>query len=273
MTWKRSFTPDSWFNTPIPASVQVASNSAAMIKAQALRCPPPTVGNPTGGWAMPWSEATASSPTATITDGKTSVKLKIDPHVGEMSGDDAAIVWRDLSTGLEVATFETLLSHKSDGTVDVKKPIRCTGYAIYKTGSNGLSRQVGGDKKNTGHRGIPPSTMALHSGEVDSGQILQRKKIAFGQPSDHPGPNFPMYGIESPRNGGIPEGAVIRYKGPIGNLIQQAAHDYGFIVGDTAGDGKSILKTVQGGVFSLAILKALDGTTWDDWDVMTLGWR
>jgi hypothetical protein len=273
MTWKRSFTPDSWFNTPIPASVQVASNSAAMIKAQALRCPPPTVGNPTGGWAMPWSEATSKSPTATITNGASSVKIRIDPHVGEMSGDDAAIVWRDLTSGIEVSTFVTVPTYDSNGLVDVRKPIRCKDYGIYKIDSNGLSRQVGGDKKNTGHRGIPPSSMALHPDDPVSG-IKHRLKVALGQPGDHPGPNFPMYGIESPRNGGIPEGAVIRLRDPEpGNPVQQAAHDYGFIVGDTAGDGKSILKTVQGGVFSLAILKALDGTTWDQWDVMTLGWR
>lgn len=270
MTFTRSFASTSWWNTMIPTSVMVDPDSKAWTTAQAKVCPPPTVGSPQGGWAMPWSEAVAGQ-TATITDGHTSVKIDIDVHVGQMAGDDAAIVFRDLIRGIEVATFETVLSHKADGTIDLTKPIRCTGYAVFDTASNGLARQVGGPKQNTGHRGIVPSSMALHPTDTP---ILHRLKVALGQPGDHPGPNFPMYGIESPRNGAIPEGAVIRLRNPVvGNIVQQAAHVFGFIIGDTGAPGKATLKTVQGGVYSAAILHGLDGTTWDQWDVMKRGWR
>jgi hypothetical protein len=272
MAFRRSFSSDSWWNKPIPGSVPVDPKSAAMIKAQATRCPPPTVGSPNGGWAMPWSEGIRGN-LVTVTDGSKSVKINIDPNVGSMAGDDAAIVWRDFLTGVEISTFESVVSYTRDGKVDLSKPIRCKAFGIFKIDSNGLTRQVGGDKMNNGHRGIPPSAMALHPDELGS-PILHRLKIALGQPADHPGPNFPMYGIESPRNGGIPEGAVIRLKNPrSGDVLQQNAHDFGFIVGDTAAPGKSVVKAVQGGQYESRVMQSLDNLDWGDWEVMKLGWK
>lgn len=270
--FKRSFTSDSWWNTPFPASAAVDPNSAVMIRAQALFCPPPTVGTPTGAWAMPWSEANALSHPATIRDASgDTVTLAVDTHVGEMVGNDAAVVWRDLHKGVEVATFETVVPRKSDGTINLTRDITCTNFSVYYTGTNGLAQQVGGDKRNTGHRGVTPSSMALYPLECVV-PIRSVKKVSLGPPADYPGPNHPMYGIESPRKGGIPEGARLRLRNPApGNIVQQAAHEYGFIVGDTAGDGHATLKTVQGGGYAPAILTALDGLTWNDWDVMTLG--
>lgn len=279
----RSFTSESWWNKPFPSDLPIHPSSKAWTAAQAKVCHPPTLGNPAGGWAMPYSEAVKGA-TATITDGHTSVKIDIDVHVGTMAGDDAAIVFRDLARGIEINTFETVLTRNADGTVNLSKPIRCTGYSIYNTTSNGLARQVGGIKQNTGHRGIVPSSRVLRVAEI--GALLSRKSVALGQPGDHPIPNFPMYGGESPRNGAIPEGMTIRYHGPITNPILQAAHDFGFIIGDTGGPGTATLKTVQGGdyrtpaeqaanvpIARASILHALDNTTWDQWDVMQAGWR
>lgn len=274
MVFARSFTDDSWWNRPIPSTVPVDPRSAAMTSAQGQSCPPPKVGSPFGAWAMPWSEAATLSKTAKIRDASgATVQISVDTNIGEMSGNDAAVVWRDLKRGIEVATFETDVPRKRDGTIDLTKPIVCTAFSIYGTGTNGLSRQVGGAKQNSGHRGVPPSASALHPAEA-LGPIAHRLKCALGQPGDHPGPNFPMYGIESPRGGAIPEGAVIRLRNPkAGNVIQQAAHAYGFIVGDTGATGTATIKTVQGGVYSAAVLDSLKGTSWPDWDVMLLGWH
>lgn len=272
MTFKRSFTSDSRFNKIIPSSVPVDPNSAQMIGVQAKHCHPPTIGNPVGNWAIPWSEAEGNSPIATIRDAAgNTVRIGVDVNIGVMAGDDAAIIWRDFGRKVEISTFETNVPRLSNGKINVSKPITCSGFGIYYTDTNGLSRQVGGDRRNTGHRGIPPSIQALHPSEVD---LIERMlKTGLGQPADHPGPNFPMYGIESPRDGGIPEGANVRYMGPIRNSIQKAAHDYGFIVGDTGNEGTATVKTVQGGAYSDAVLKSLDGTNWDQWVVMKLGWR
>lgn len=223
---------------------------------------------------MPWSEIVTTGKLATIRDsaGKT-VKLYIDVTIGAMTGDDGAAVFRDWRTGIEVSTFETVIPRLSNGTVNVTKPITCKAFASYKLSSNGIAKLTsGGDPANSGHRGIPPSAMALHPS--DTGIIAHRMKVSLGPPADHPGPNYPMYGIESPRGGGIPEGAVIRRKvRDTSNQVRLAAHDYGLIIGDTAGGGKSALKTVQGGVYPTSVLQALDGTTWADWEVMTLGFK
>jgi hypothetical protein len=242
-----------------------------MIATQAKHCHPPTIGNPVGNWAIPWSEANKASKTATIIDAQgDGVTLGIDVNIGLMVGDDAAIVFRDLFRNVEVGTFETNVPRLRDGRVDTRKPITCTNFSVYYTNTNGLSRQVGGDKRNTGHRGVPPSLFALHPDEVT--QVMRRLKTGLGQPADHPGPNRPMYGIETPRDGGVPEGGVLQYNGPIRNPILKAAHDYGFIVGDTGAEGTATIKTVQDGTYTKAILDSLDGTSWSDWDVMQLGW-
>lgn len=275
MAWVRSFTSDSWWNKEIPSSVPVDPHSATMITAQAKVCGVPVVGSPWGGWAMPWSEVRSKSAgkIATITDSTgLSMKLLIDPDVGSMTGDDAAIVFRDLVNKVEASTFETAAVYNRDGTINTSKPIRCKGFSVYYLGTNGLSRQVGGDKRNTGHRGGTPSASALHPDEIADG-IRSRKKIALGQPADHPGPNFPYYGIESPRNGGIPEGAVIRRRDDSNNPVLHNAHVFGFLVGDTGQIGHATLKTVQAAEYDDAILNALDNETWAGWDVMQLGWR
>jgi hypothetical protein len=283
--FRRSFTPDSYWNTPYPAGLAVDPHSAEWTARQALLCPPPKLGKPTAAWALPWSEATSADPVVTIRDSKgATVQLAVNVHTGSMTGDDAAIVWRDLGRHIEVATFETVVVRK-DGSIDTSKPITCTGFATFDTDTNGIARQVGGPKQNTGHRGVVPSSMALHPDEAHA-PILHRLKCSLGPPADNPGPNYPMYGIESPRPGAIPEGATLRYNGPITNVVLQAAHDFGLIVGDTAGGGTSVVKTVQGGdyrsqaerdsgvvVTDAAILRALDATTWDQWDVMELGWK
>ncbi len=271
----RSFADASWWNTPIPSTVKVDPRSDAMTVAQAKSCGPPTVGAPTGAWAIPWSEIVSGGLQVTIKDSKgNSTKVYVDPHVGEMGGDDAAIVFRDWRTGVEVSTFETVIPRKADGTVDASKPITCKAYGKFGLNTNGIDKAAtGGDPANSGHRGVPPSSMALTPWEADGRPIQSRKKVSLGPPADHPGPNWPMTGIESPRGGAIPEGANIRRKAPGSNPVQVAAHVYGFIIGDTAGAGKSTLKTVQGGHYDKAVIDALDGDTWADWEVMTLGWR
>lgn len=273
----RSFTDQSYYNTPIPANLAVDPNSAKMIAVQATKCPPPTIKPPSGSWALPWSEVTSKAwPMVTITDGHTSVRLRIDATIGQMAGDDGAAVFRDWTTGLEVATFETIFARDSDGNVDTSKQIRCSGYAHYALDSNGLARQVaGGDPRNSGHRGIPGGIMALLPDEAVSG-VFHKLKAALGQPADHPGPNFPMYGIESPRNGGIPEGANCRLKKSSARFnpndrIHVAMATYGVIIGDTAGAGKSAIKTVQGASYPVEVLRSLDVFAWADWEVMTLG--
>jgi hypothetical protein len=221
---------------------------------------------------MPWSEVTVSGLMMTIVSSKAAaVTIRIDPNIGQMSGNDAAVVFRDWLAGIEISTFETIIPRRADGTVDTAKPITCTNYGIYALVSDGIAESSGGSQGNGGHRGVPPSAMALHPKDTT---IQHRLKVALGEPADAPGPNWPMYGIESPRSGAIPEGAVIRPKErDTSNPVRLAAHDYGFIVGDTAAPGKAALKTVQGGTYAPEILSALDGLTWDDWEVMTLGWR
>lgn len=273
----RSFVASSWWNTPIPAGVGVDSRSATMIAKQAKSCPPPTVKSSSGGWALPWSEVSGTAGTlATIKDAQSNiVKVYIDVTVGDMSGDDGAIVFRDWRTGVEISTFETKVVRHSDGKVDTSKPIMCKSFGSYRLGTDGIAKQSGGDKANSGHRGVAPSSMALFPTD-QYGPILHRLKVALGQPADTPGPNWPMYSLESPRSGGIPEGAVIRLKGSSTNVaspVQVAAHAFGFIVGDTAGAGKSALKTVQGHAYGPETMNALDGLTWADWEVMALGWR
>lgn len=282
MTFVPSFTEFSWWNTPIPVeSVPVDVRSGQMITAQASLCDPPRVGRPAAAWAIPWSEVGLqdAKPWASIVNKKGSrIQIHVDTRTGIMAGNDAAVIWRDWQTMTEVSTFETKIPRKPDGTIDTTQAITCTNYGVWGMKTNGIARSVaGGQKPNSGHRGIPPSVMALHPGEVDG--IRRRLKISLAPPADHPGPNWPMTGIESPRKGGIPEGAVIRLKseaiarvGPTGAALEiaTAANVFGFIVGDTGGN--STLKVVQGGVYPVEVIHALEGFVWQDWEVMQLGW-
>lgn len=281
MSFTPSFTPFSWWNLPIPADVAVDPNSDAMIAAQAKVCDPPRIGRPTGAWAIPWSEVGLSdaAPWATIVSSSGGrVTLHVDPRTGIMAGNDAAVIWRDWQTQIEVSTFETFIPRLGDGTIDTTKPITCTNYGLWGIKTNGIARKAaGGQKPNNGHRGIPPSVMALHPDEVTA--VRRRLKISLAPPADHPGPNWPMTGIESPRHGGIPEGAVLRLKdsallrsGTTGAALEiaSAANNWGFIAGDTG--GSAVCKTVQGGVYGPGVITALEPFTWQDWEIMTLGW-
>lgn len=133
MTFQRSFTPDSWWNTPLSAwGGAVDPMSAVWTREQELVCPPPTVGNPNGSWAMPWSEARASDPFATIRDSSgREVRIRVDVNTGTMLGNDGAAVWRDLLLGLEVSTIVTAATRHGDGTIDTRRPILCDAFALY----------------------------------------------------------------------------------------------------------------------------------------------
>lgn len=273
MTFTRSFPTSSYWNTPLPVENRpIASNSAQMIADQAKVCDVPNIQNPNSSWAIPWSEAKAGDPIATIMSSRgDQAKIRVDPNIGEMVGDDAAIVFRDLTSHIEIGTFETKVPRRRTGVIDTSKPIMCTNFSIYDTNTEGVARQSGGSKQNTGHRGVPPSAFAWHPDEVDA--VERCLKVSLAPPCDHPGPNWPMYGIESPRgNTGIPEGARF-YKitqPPAGSHpVLMAAWKYGFIVGDTGGSPS--LKAVLNGTYPKGTA-GLDNVRWTDFAVLPLGW-
>jgi hypothetical protein len=153
---------------------------------------------------------------------------------------DASMVVIDMGKGLEYGLWHTVYDPVAD------KWSACGG-SVYYLASNELagSLKESDERRNYGHRGIPPDILAVTWQEIQSGSIDHMLRIAVNTTKcKHV---FPMSGDEcgSTSQWAPPEGAVIRIKqsvdlgslglsGP-GLVIARALQHYGAVIGDQTG--------------------------------------
>jgi hypothetical protein len=268
----RSFTADSWWNTPIPGSVGLHSSNTTWMNwlnnnaTQGIKLAQ-------GDWALPTYFADVSDPLVTINPSgggpTTTFHLPSDAH--GMVGNDGALLVFDLSTNQEVQCFEF-----------VRSPLGCTGIARYYLDSNGIQEDVThGTPGNDGHRGIPGSSHVVRLDELADGVIAHRLKVAInGTGECH---YWPMNNHERGKGGIICEAAVIRIKpsvdldsrftpGSPEHVIATALQDYGALVGDNGGGSKMTLKMEEAASYPLANNALWTGLSWSDFEWVQGGW-
>ncbi|HYN36257.1 MAG TPA: hypothetical protein VEV82_04705, partial [Actinomycetota bacterium] len=165
------------------------------------------------------------------------------------------------------------------------------GGSYYYLASNGLHGSLtdSNDRRNSGHRGNPPSLHAVRWDELQSGSINHMLKIAVNTANqDHV---WPMVGSDgdSTNPSSPPQGARLRIKpsvdlsklglSPPALVIARALQDYGAIVGDSSG-GPAALKVentvlegrgwLWNGVLSANSLQAIP---FEMFEVVKLGYK
>lgn len=260
----------SWWHTPVPKSVGPDAESDHFMAALAEANPAPHLRLSGPAWAMPIYRPTEADPLVTIdptgTGPTTTFRLPADAT--PMSGNDAAAVVLDHTTGQVISLFE--LARDTAGGWSA------TGLGRYAMSSEGLDERVGGTPGNTGHRGLPGSQHALRREHLAADRIEDRLKIAI--PGTAEWHVFPMAGHESGRGGVIGEGVVMRLKpwvvvrelglGLTGQKIARMLKRFGVVIGDNG--GTATLKIERGLELEPDLLEVL---TWDHFEIVERGWR
>ncbi len=199
-----------------------------------------------GRWGTPVYNAVDGDPTYSIVN---SCQYRQPPEFRTMripvgarpdSTTDASMVVYDVSKGLEYAlwhaSFDPSTGHWS-----------ACGGTVYYLASNGIvgTLKESNERRNYGHRGVPPSTYAVTYREISDGSINHLLRIAVN--TTKCAHVFPMSGDEcgTYAAGAPPEGTIIRIKQSV-NLealgltgaalvVARALQDYGAIIGDQSG--------------------------------------
>lgn len=244
------FEPTSYWNAPVGANVPVDTDSPAIISW--LQSDNTTnyvrLGGTSsdGAWGNPvyWSRST--DPTYTVVNTCSirqppefaSVRIPVGARPDPSS--DAAMTVYDRNAGIEYAFWHT----SNDAARDVWS---ACGGAVYYLGSNGLHRDLAAsdDPRNTGHRGVPPSTYAVLYSEIQAGSIDHVLKISVN--TTKCAHVFPMVGDECGTTAAYapPEGTRIRIDPALdlsklglksaALVIAKALQRYGAVIGDQSG--------------------------------------
>jgi hypothetical protein len=251
----RPFSADSYWNTPLPTTAPTDERSQAIIdflKADSSHPYLRVIGTESsGGWGEPifWTKPTdpvynVVATRYTLPKEFASVRIPVSARVPVTS--DAQMTIYDMEKGavykLQKAVYNAATDRWSAG-----------GGSFYYLGSNGLhgSLPESNDKRNSGHRGNPPSLHAVRWDEIQSGSIDHMLKIAVN--TAHQDHVWPMTGSDgdSTNPSAPPQGARLRIKAsvdlsrlgltPPALVIARALQDYGAVVGDSSG-GPTALK-------------------------------
>ena len=263
----RAFTSNSYWNTRLTAGVPNAANSwklrAKLVDDNTDAKSPKffihLAGTEAdGGWGEPVYWARRSDPLVNVTSlgsgcgslpdefvntsGESGDGVPIPEGAEPAATGDAPMTVYDLDRG-RVFHLQGVKRTQTGGW-------KACGGAIYYLGSNGLHKKwagCGAHPRNTGHRGLPPSTYAVRHDEILAGAIEHRLKIAVDNTKATS--VFPMSGSDG--NGGpVPQGALLRIKAGVdlssrlsgaALTIARALKEYGAVIGDQSG-GYAVLK-------------------------------
>jgi hypothetical protein len=287
----RGFVPTSFWNTRLPADAPVDRNSAryiGVLKATAFQYPRFAGVTQAGTWGLPVYWATRSDPVYNVTTvagcpwpvPAAYAAVRIPRGARPDASEDAQMTVYDRPDGLVVGLWHATYDPARDTWQ------ACAGSAYYLA-SNGL---YGGwarstDGRNTGHRGLPPSTHAVRWDEIQAGAV--RHVLDMIVPSTC-GAVFPMVWGEGCGQS-LLEGMRIRIKPSVDLTargltgatltVATALQRYGAVVGDVNGCDAATIRvenTVQegrgwlwNGVLGFDSLNALN---WNDFEVIQLGW-
>lgn len=255
----RAFTPDSWWNSPVPENAPHNANQTAILGY--LRTGPDNAGgclrlagsheNPWGQpvyWARPgdtqYDVGGVSGRRAPELDA-----LRIPPGAKPADNSDGSMSVFDLADG-----YVTLLTDaRYDPATDSWS---ASGASVTYLDSNGLDHRTGlsDDKRNKGtHRGNNGADSVVRLDEVQAGAVDHVLKVSSG-PELSTRWGFPMIGSDGDASAADPaippEGLRLRIKpsvdldtlglGPQALVIAHALQTYGMYLGD--GGGTTALK-------------------------------
>jgi hypothetical protein len=288
----RAFTATSYWNRKLPDNAPIDPRSQQyldVLKASAFQYPRFAGVSSTGTWGFPIYWAEPSDPVYDVTTvagcpwpvPAAFRAVRIPRGAKPDASADAEMTVYDRPDGLVIGLWHATYDPVTD------RWQACSGSAYYLA-SNGL---YGGwpestDPRNTGHRGLPPSTHAVRWDEIQAGAI--RHVLGMVVPSTC-GSVFPMVwdeGCGQPLVEGtrlrIKPGVDLRARGLTGPalVVATALQKYGAVIGDINGCDAATFRvenTVQEGrgwVWSGVLgYDSLHAITWDDFEVIQLGWR
>jgi hypothetical protein len=250
----RAFEADSWWNTPLPASVPLDPAGAQILdylrsgKSSGLGCLT-LAGAGNSPWGTPIYWAGPGDPTYDVRGiGKGRPpelgSLRIPASAEPANNSDGTMIVYDRQKGY-VAALTDAHYHSSSDTWTA------SGGTVTYLHSNGLNVNTGrsDDPRNTGtHRGNNGATMAASWDQVQAGAIRHVLKVAVG-PELADRYVFPMVGSDGGYRGNNPavppEGLRLRIKpsvdlnalhlAPEALVIARALQQYGFYIGDSSG--------------------------------------
>lgn len=289
----RAFTPDSYWNTAMPADAPIDPHNDEYITDAKTRSDPAfnfirLSGAPghTDAWAYPiyWSKASDKLFTVSGSNGPT-VNIRIPSGAIPMTGSDGGIIIYDISSDQVVEFYQAVYNSSADSW-------SCTTTKRYILSSNGLEWGATGNNNslNTGHRGQPPPERVVRRDEVASGHIGHRLECFWHDTGiKYQNHYWPMTGDEGAKGGVVPEGIVIRLKPSVNlndpkyalsfaeKIIARAIQEYGCMIGDNEG-GQINSTKVERGMAAWSALDpnmnytALNVFSWDDYEFITGGY-
>lgn len=197
-------------------------------------------------WAMPiyWSDSEDPLYTITPLIGGPTVKAHIPSGATTSQGSDLFMIVFDKENKQVFSMWQAIYYSNNDTWVP-------NSTKLYDLASDGLSWRVEKSTSpiNEGHRGQPPSILAIRTDEIESGVIKHRLQCTFhatGRPNENtPWYYWPFSGYEPDKGGIVPEGIIFRIKpeidltarnlSPAALIIAKAMQDYGCVVGDNGG--------------------------------------
>lgn len=250
----RAFSPDSWWNTPLPENAPLHPDGAEIL--DYLRTAPESgsgcltlAGADDSPWGHPIYWARSSDPMYDMS-GTAGVELpelsrvRIPSGARPAANSDGSITIYNVEQGFVVALTDADYDAGSDSW-------SADGATVTYLESNGLRVETGrsDDPRNRGtHRGNNGATMAASWDEVQAGSIRHVLKIAVG-PLLSRDYVFPMVGSDGDYDGNDPavppQGIRLRIKPSVdlgalhlereARVIAQAVQRYGVYIGDSGG--------------------------------------
>lgn len=248
----RAFTPESWWNTPVPDDAP--SNPRAEDILRYMRTAEESAegcvrlaGAQGGQWGQPVYWAKPGDPSYRVAVGKDDPPpelqdLRIPDGALAADNNDGSMTLFDVDRGYVVALTDAGYDADSGSW-------RASGATVTYLASNGLDARTGqsSDERNRGsHRGNNAAVMMARFDEVEAGRIDHVLKVASG-----PDPSFravfPMVGSDgdSTDPAAPPQGLRFRIKPSVdleslglprqALVIARALQEYGFYIGDSGG--------------------------------------
>jgi hypothetical protein len=248
----RAFTPDSWWNTPVPADAPSNPKAADILRYMStakeagdgcLRL----AGSANNSWGQPvyWAQPGDPEFDVRVTNGKRLPELRtmrIPRGAQSAPNNDSSVTVFDVDRGYVVAF--------TDAAYDAgARTWTASGATVTYLDSNGLDVRTGesSDQRNIGtHRGNNAAVMMARIDEVGAGEIRHVLKVASG-PEVSARSVFPMVGSDggSADPAAPPQGLRFRIKSsvdldrldldPEARVIAEALQRYGFYIGDSSG--------------------------------------
>jgi len=248
----RAFTPDSWWNSPVPDDAPSNPRASAILRYMS------TAAESGGGcvhlagaggsqWGQPVYWAKPGDPTYRVSVAKADPPpelqdLRIPDGALAAHNNDGSISIFDVDRGYVVALTDAAYDADS-------RSWRASGATVTYLDSNGLDVRTGqsSDDRNRGsHRGNNAAVMMARFDEVKAGRIDHVLKVASG-PAVSTRSVFPMVGSDgsSTNPSAPPQGLRFRIKPSVdleslhlprqALVIARALQQYGFYIGDSGG--------------------------------------